>query len=337
MTIANDFSLTWDKAWPLCDQLVSVAVGRVYANITKSHSWKSKKYSFVSLFETFLDKVVTEFFERSIVNVGDKPISILLKEGAAQTTEWLEKALMLFGDGSEISYECFKHTVATLRDLVVYCANIKSRDSLIYAAQTDDESDGIVRKAAQRVKGKTKVAKMPWYLTQFSGLEPGMFCELCDQFTRHFVALENYYISEKIPMPRNIQNYGVDEKQYQIKGYSHRYCKNHNPDLNLNMYKSANRKRVAFSSLMCIKREGDKILHGRSTSIHKVIREAAYKVIQCTRYLDQLKLAENVVKKFYETIPDTSAEECLRKDEMLKAYIFYFGSEYEKKKKIISI
>jgi|GEM_PF-4966541 hypothetical protein len=328
MSPRNDLPANWTKKWPECDPLVAQAISAVYSNMSNSHSWNSKKFSFSSLMRKHLDHEVEKYFQRYEVFAGTLSFSEQLKRGENQIIHWLDVIADFLPLGKDFNdereHKSFVHTISSLRDLVIVCAMFKSKDGLVWTSNNGDEGGGIVRKRARRSKGKTNLDKQPWYFIGFLELDGVSYCELCDQPSSYYDLL-NDYKNESGNTKLDEALSRNPELKFQIKGSSRRYCKNHDPDLYPKEYNRAGRRRKAFYSLMCIKREGEKILNGRSKTMHRILRNEAYQIIQSSSLKD-LKIAETIVERFFSTSPESILEEETRKNDMLNIYRHYFES-----------
>lgn len=325
MTRRKDLPQGWTRNWPKCDPKVAKAINDFYENMSDSHSWNSQTYSFSSLSKKFLDASITEYFKVHKVFAGKLPFSEQLRQGADNAICWLDRIASNHFQDQELScFDSLTDTLESLRDAVIVCSNFKSKDGKIRVLDDEDVGEGTVRKRASRAEGKSKFDKMPQYLKNFLGLVPGVYCEVCDQLTEHYLEKSDHTLNKTVLIDGLMLD--VAEMEIQIKEFSKKYCSEHNRKMNPDAYKKANRARTAFYSLMCIKRDGEKLLFGRSKTKHADLRRAAYQVIQTTS-LRNLKLATSVVENYYATIPESIADEEARNFEMLKAYHHYFGSK----------
>jgi len=324
MTRRKDLPQGWTRIWPKCDPKVAKAINDFYENMSDSYSWDSQTYSFSSLAKKFLDESITEFFKVNEVFAGKLPFSEQLKQGADNAICWLDRIASNHFQDQELScFDSLTDTLETLRDAVIVCSNFKSKDGKIRVLGNEDEGEGTVRKRASRSEGKSKFDKMPQYLKNFLGLVLGMYCEVCDQLTEHYLEKSDHTLNKTVLIDGLMLD--VAEMEIQIKECSKKYCSEHNRKKNPDAYKKANRARTAFYSLMCIKRDGEKLLHGRSKTKHADLRSAAYRVIQTTSPRN-LKWAITVVENYHSTIPESISDEKARNCEMLKAYHHYFES-----------
>lgn len=318
------------KHWHACDHKIMQAVFNVYSKMSKSHSWYSKKYSFTSLVRDNLDQEVLQFFEEYEVFAGELPLSDHFKHGAFKVIKWLDQIAEFlpldrnfYDDEDKVR---FIHTMQTIRDLVVFCSLFPGKDEKVWSVGTAAEGDGPARKRARRGEGKTEVDRLPWYFKDFVELEVGVFCELCDSYSGQYKARMGYI--DKV----NSDGSQLTQKDYgelplRIKGYSPRFCKDHDPELSHSSYKKASLRRKAFYSLMCIIQEGEKFLYGRVHSHHEEIRKEAFSVVQSCKP-KSLQMAEIVVERFYCSSNDSRVEQIVLRSEMIKAYSYYFGYEH---------
>lgn len=317
-----DLPKGWTKKWPQCDPKVGAAVNDFYDNMSSSHSWSSQTYSFSSLAKKYLDESISEYFCNNEIFAGLLPFSEHLKKGDTAAINWLDQiASNHFLDTECLCYDSLSDTLETIRDVVIVCANFKSKDGKIRSLGNEDEGEDIKRKRASRATGKSKFDRMPPYLKNFLGLVPGVYCEVCDQLTEYELEKSDHVANDI--MLRDGFVFPVDEMDILLEGYSRKYCSEHNRYKNRPGYYKGNRTRTALYSLMYIKREGEKILHGRSRTKHGELRSVAYQVVQASSHAD-LKRAIQVAERFASTIPESPSEEEDLKADMQKAYDYFF-------------